>query len=115
MTSTILAAIARAWKGEPWDDVEILSGKVMQPSPAKKKTILFGKCMYQAHKDNHDIQNMIAIKGCPPQPKKICEALYKAGIQVDPAIFENIDMIPGKFLKRYRNKPEFDESFFKID
>jgi uncharacterized protein (DUF362 family) len=115
ITSTILAAIAKAWKGKPWDEVEILSGKVMQPSPEKKKTILFGKCMYHAHKDNPDIRKMIAVKGCPPQPKKIYEALCQAGIEVDPAVFENIDMIPGKFLKRYRNKPEFDESFFKID
>ena len=37
MTRTILAAIAKAWKGEPWDDVEILSGKVMTPSPEKRK------------------------------------------------------------------------------
>ena len=115
ITSTVLAAIAKAWKGEPWDDVEILSGKVMQPSPEKKKTILFGKCMYQAHKNNPAIQEMIPIKGCPPQPQKIYEALQKAGIDVDPGIFENLDMAPGKFLKRYRNKPEFDESFFKIN
>jgi uncharacterized protein (DUF362 family) len=115
MTSTILAAIARAWKGKPWNEVEILSGKVMQPSPDKKKTILFGKCMYQANKDNPDIQEMIAIKGCPPKPQKVYEALQKAGIEVDPAIFDNLDMIPGKFLKRYKDKPEFDESFFEIE
>jgi len=115
MTSTILAAIAKAWKGEPWDDVEILSGKVMKPAPGKKKTILFGKCMHQANKDNPDIQEMIAIKGCPPKPASIYEALQKAGIDVDPSIFENMDLIPGKFLKRYAGKPEFDESFFKIN
>ena len=40
MTSTVLAAVAKAWKGEPWNDVEILSGKVMKPSSDKKKTIL---------------------------------------------------------------------------
>ena len=114
MTSTILAAIARAWKGEPWNDVEILSGKVMTPDPGKKKTILFGKCMYQANKDNPDIKEMIAIKGCPPDPQKVCEALHKAGIEVDPAVFENLDLIPGKFLKRYKDKPEFDESFYKV-
>jgi uncharacterized protein (DUF362 family) len=115
MTSTILAAIAKAWKGEAWDDVEILSGKVMQPSPGKKKTILFGKCMHQAHKDNPDIGEIIAIKGCPPKPDQISAALQKAGIDVDPSIFENMDMIPGKFLKRYKDKPEFDESFFQIN
>ena len=114
MTSTILAAIAKAWKGDPWDDVEILSGKVMTPAQGKKKTILFGKCMYQANKDNPNIQEMIAIKGCPPKPAHICKALQKAGIGVDPAIFENMDLVPGKFLKRYEGKSEFDESFFKI-
>jgi uncharacterized protein (DUF362 family) len=114
ITSTILAAIAKAWKGKPWNDVEILSGKVMTPARGKKKTILFGKCMYQAHKDNPDIQEMIPIKGCPPKPENVYKALKKSGIEVDPAIFENIDLAPGKFLKRYEGKPEFDESFFKI-
>jgi len=115
MTSTILAAIARAWNGEPWDDVEILSGKVMQPDRAKEKTILFGKCMHQAHKDNPDIKEMIAIKGCPPKPEAVYKALQKAGIEVDRAIFENLDIIPGKFLKRYKDRPEFDESLFSVN
>ena len=115
MTSTILAAIAKAWKGEPWDDVEILSGKAMAPDRGKKKTILFGKCMYQANKDHPDIREMIAIKGCPPKPDSIYKALRKAGIEVDPAVFENMDLAPGKFLKRYEGRPEFDESFFKIN
>jgi len=115
MTSTMLAAIAKAWKGKPWEDVEILSGKVMKPAPKMKKTILFGKCIYQAHKNNSDIKEMIAIKGCPPKPEAVCEALHKAGIDVDPAIFENLDTLPGIFLKRYEGKPEFDESFFKIN
>ncbi len=114
MTATMLAAIAKAWKGEPWGDVEILSGKVMEPSPDKKKTILFGKCIYQAHKNNPDIKEMIAIKGCPPKPEAVYEALHKAGIDVDSAIFENLDTLPGLFLKRYEGRPEFDESFFKI-
>ncbi len=114
MTSAILAAIARAWKGEPWDNVEILSGKVMKPERGKKKTILFGKCMYQANKDNPDIKEMIAIKGCPPKPETVYKALQKAGIDVDRKIFQNLDMIPGKFLKRYKDRPEFDESFFTI-
>jgi uncharacterized protein (DUF362 family) len=114
ITSTIMAAIAKAWKGEPWDDVEILSGKVMQPEGGKKKTILFGKCIYQAHKDNPDINEMIAIKGCPPKPENVYQALQKAGIEVDRAIFANLDLVPGKFLKRYQNRPEFDESFFSL-
>ena len=40
-----------AWQGEPWEDVEILTGKQMHPTPGKKKTILLGKCMCQAHRN----------------------------------------------------------------
>jgi hypothetical protein len=114
LTRNVLMAIARAWQGEPWDDVEVLSGKVMKATPGKKKTILFGKCIYQANKENSDIKEMIPIKGCPPQPKSILKALLQAGIKVDPTIFENIDKLPGGFFKRYEGKPEFDEAFFQI-
>ena len=111
----ILMGIATAWKGEPWDDIEVLTGKAMKPTPGKKKTILLGKCMYQANKDNPDIQEMIAVKGCPPSAKQIVKAFNQAGVELDPAIFENLDNAPGFFMKKYKGKPEFDESFFRID
>ena len=28
--------------------------------------------------------------------------------------FENIDQLPGFFLSRYKDRPEFDESFFRV-
>jgi uncharacterized protein (DUF362 family) len=114
LTRTILYAIARAWQGEPWDDIEVLSGKAMQPRPGKKKTILFGKCMCQAHKDNADIREMIPIKGCPPKAAAIVKAFKQAGIDVEPEIFENIQKLPGNFLKRFEGRPEFEEHHFKI-
>jgi uncharacterized protein (DUF362 family) len=110
----MIGAIRFAWKGEPWDKVEVLTGKVMQPTPGMKKTILFGKCMYQAHKDNPDIQEMLAVKGCPPKPKSMVKVLHQAGIDADPSFFENMDQIPGFFMKRYEGKPEYDETFFQI-
>lgn len=114
LTGTILVAIAKAWKGESWEDVEILSGKSMKPRPGNKKTILFGKCMYKANKDNPHIREMIAIKGCPPNPGSIFRALDRAGIKVDQAVFDNMDKMPGKLSKRYVNRPEFDESFYEV-
>jgi hypothetical protein len=110
----MLGAIRYAWKGEPWDQVEILTGKAMQPTPGMKKTILLGKCIYQAHKNNPDIQEMIAVKGCPPKPRSMLKALHQAGINADPALFENMDQLPGYFMSRYEGKPEFDEKFFMI-
>jgi uncharacterized protein (DUF362 family) len=110
----LLTAIRNAWQGEPWDDVEVLTGKMMKPTPGKKKTILVGKCIYQANKDNPDIQEMIAIKGCPPKDADIIRAFHQAGIQIDPALFENAQMLPGLFMGRYEGKPEFDESLFQV-
>ncbi|MFO7962370.1 MAG: DUF362 domain-containing protein [Desulfobacterales bacterium] len=110
----LLTAIRSAWKGEPWDKVEVLTGKQMKPTPGMNKTILVGKCMYDANKNNPDIKEMIAIKGCPPQPKSAIKALHEAGIDVDPTFFDNLDLGPGLFLSRYEGKAEFDESFFQI-
>ncbi|AFM23528.1 DUF362 domain-containing protein [Desulfomonile tiedjei] len=114
ITGVNLTAIARAWKGEPWDDVEILTGKVMKPTPGKK-TILLGRCLYEANKNHPDIDKMIVIKSCPPSPDAVVKALHQVGIQVDPALFENVDAAPGMYMKRYEGKPEFDESLFKVD
>jgi uncharacterized protein (DUF362 family) len=110
----VLTAIRYAWKGQPWDQVEILTGKFMKPTPGMKKTILLGKCMYKANKDNPDIQELIAVKGCPPKLADIVKALHQAGIDVDAGLFDNMDALPGLFMSRYEGKPEFDESFFRI-
>ena len=115
INGAVLTAIAKAWKGVPWDDVEILTGKTMEPTPGKKRTVLLGRCMYLANKDNPDIQEMIPVKGCPPRPKDIVNALQQAGIEVDPAFFENLERLPESFMRRYRNRPEFDEAFFQIN
>ena len=114
VNGAVLTAIAKAWKGRPWDEVEILTGKTMAPTPGKKKTILLGKCIYQAHKNNPDIQEMIPVKGCPPRPADICKALRRAGIAVDPAFFENFEQYPGAFMARYRGNPDFTDDFFQV-
>ena len=110
----MLAAIRYAWKGDPWNNVEILTGKVMQPTPGMEKTILVGKCIYQAQKDNPDIKEMIAVKGCPPKPESLLKALHQSGIDADPSLFENVDKLPGFLMSRYEGKPEFEETFFQV-
>ena len=110
----MLSAIRFAWKGNPWDKVEVLTGKSMKPTAGMKKTILMGKCIYQAHKENPDIQEMIPVKGCPPKPQDMLNALHKAGINADPGLFENIDKMPGFFMRRFEGKSEYDEAFFQV-
>lgn len=114
INGAVLSAIAMSWQGEPWDEVEVLTGKRMQPRPGANKTILLGKCMYQAHKDNPSIKEMIAVKGCPPKPEQIVKALHQAGIMADDQFFANLERMPGMFMKRYKDKPEFDPSLFSI-
>jgi len=114
VNSVALSSIAKAWKGKPWDDVEILTGKAKKATPGKKKTILIGKCIHEANKTNPDINEMIAVKGCPPPPKGVLKALLKAGIEVDPYPFEHMDEFFGLFMKRYEGKSEFEENFYRI-
>ena len=114
LNGVALTAIAQAWTGEPWDDVEVLTGKIMEPTSGRKKTILLGKCMYLKNKDNPNMKEMIAVKGCPPSPKAMLKAFHEAGIELNPAIFENMEKAPAFFMKRYEGKPEFDESLFRV-
>lgn len=113
-TGAILMAVAMAWKGEKWGDVEVLTGKSMTPTPGRARTILLGKCQYQANKDHPAIQEMLPVKSCPPKPAQIIDAFHKAGIPIDPKIIENVEAVPGFFMKRYQNRPEFEAEMFQM-
>jgi hypothetical protein len=102
-----------SWKGEAWDDVEILAGKEQRPTPGKKKTILFGKCVYQAQKNNPHIQEMIPIKGCPPRSDKVRKAFATAGIELSP-LYGDLSSSLSSLMSQYKDQPEFDETFFSI-
>ena len=114
LNALILSAIRFAWKGTPWDQVEVLTGKMMEPTPGMKTYILVGQCMVQKHKDHPDKDKMIFLKGCPPDTDDVVDALHKAGIEADPNMFANVDQLPGLFMTRYQDQPDFDEMFFQI-
>jgi hypothetical protein len=112
----LITAITYAWNGEPWDDIEILTGKRMEPTPGKNKTILFGQCMVNKHRNNPVINEMIPIKGCPAKPKDIVHGLKMAGIDINPEFIENFDKFPALIGQRYRHRfNEFEECFFNED
>ena len=50
----------------------------------------------------------------PPKPKDMLQALHKAGIEADPGLFDNLEQLPGFYMSRYQDKPEYDEGFFQI-
>lgn len=110
----MLTAIRNAWKGAPWDEIEVLTGKKMKASPGKNKTILIGQCMVEANKNSPHIRELIAVKGCPPKLEDLLAALHQAGIEASSVIFDNFAQLPGFFMAKYQGRPEFDETFFKI-
>lgn len=116
-TSPIMTNIVSTWKGEAFDDVEVLTGKDLKPTPGKNKTVLLGKCIYEAHKDNPDIKELFAVKSCPPSEKAIIKALQDAGIPVSDDLFEVYDSTIMPILsRRYKKKPEeFEEAFFTVE
>ncbi len=114
ITGAVITAIALAWKGEPWDNVEVLTGKSMKPEPGKK-TILMGQCMVNENKDYQDAVELIKVRGCPPRVIGVIGALQGAGIDVNPDILNNIEKAWGFFMARYAEKPEFSESFYSVE
>ncbi|HED24113.1 MAG TPA: DUF362 domain-containing protein [Firmicutes bacterium] len=115
LNGVILTAIRRAWQGKPWQGIEVLTGKMMEPTPGMEATVLIGECMYRRNKNHPAVNKLFAARGCPPDPDGIVKALQDAGIPVAGDLFSNIDIIPGFFMGRYENNPQFDESFFRID
>lgn len=115
LNGLILTAIRNAWKGEPFNKIEVLTGKRMRPAPGMEATVLIGQCMHKLNKDDPNIRKAITVKGCPPKAEDVVKALHEAGIEVDPAMFANTESLPGFFMARYQDRPEFEESFFRVE
>jgi uncharacterized protein (DUF362 family) len=113
-SGVMLVAIKEAWKGKDFDNIEVLTGKVMEPTPGMNKTILLGQCQCNENKDHPNINECIPIKGCPPDVEEIQAALKQAGIKPPSYLLKNIDKAPLLFLRKYEGKPEFEEQFYQI-
>ncbi len=114
LSGLVMAEALRVWDGNPFDEVEILSGKAMKPSPGKNKTILLGKCMFMANRKDPNIKEMLAVKGCPPDYSQVAEMLHQAGIEVNRSLFENFEALPGFFMQQYQGREEFDMDLFRV-
>jgi len=70
--------------------------------------------LYKAHKDSPDIRELIAVEGCPPQPKDLLNAPRRSGIAADAGLFDKMGELPGFFMSRYAGRQEFEEEHFRI-
>lgn len=107
----VLVMLMAAFKGEPFPNVELISGKVQQASPGFDYTVLFGMCPYKLNKDNPNIKKAIAIKGCPPDLKEFEQAMREIGI---PCNYQDYVQYRHYIFHRYKAADGFDLGLYKI-
>lgn len=83
MYNPLLMLITSAYKGEPFEGIEVLTGKKMSPSPGFNKTVLFGNCMIRKNRKDPNIKEAVCIKGCPVAMEEIIGKLGRLGLDVD--------------------------------
>ena len=70
-----LFGFCRAHQGLKLDGVELCLGKDIIPDGDSKHSVLIGKCTIES---NREIEGVIKIPGCPPDPGKMAEIMTKA-------------------------------------
>ena len=114
LNGPVQMAIMKAWDKEPFNNVEILTGKLRSPTPGMEHTILIGKCQVKLNKNNPAIKNPLLVPGCPPNLDKLKTALNKSGIKVKASFFDRMDSLPSIFMRKYARRPEFSMDFFQV-
>jgi len=96
-----------------FDDYEILSGKVMEPSGKASKTFLFGKCQVEKNSSNPACKEAIPIRGCPPTLDRIERVLIDNGVPVSRDEYAGYRRY---VMNRYLKRPElFPPEDFYMD
>ncbi len=110
------AGFVLANKGDkPYDDIEILPGKIRDPEGGHKHTLLVGQCQVKRNGRNPLINHSVEIGGCPPREEDFYKAFAELGIRLPDTFKEQAPKIPEVFyLPRYEGRSEFQEDFFRI-
>jgi uncharacterized protein (DUF362 family) len=107
--SPILVMIMAAYRGEPFNEIEVLTGKAAEPSGEASKTVLVGNCMVKANRKSGGIREAVLVEGCPPSLEAVTEAMRACGIAAEAS---SLTAFRQGLVKRYEGKAEFDRSFF---
>jgi len=97
-----------------FDDIEILHGKIYEPTEGHKHTILFGECQVKRNSEHEFINHCVKIKGCPPSMEELFAAYAEVGIKLPGDFLQRVERLPETFMRNYIDKPEFDEIFYKV-
>ncbi len=101
-------------RDEPFDDIEVLHGKTLDPQGGHKHTLLVGQCQVKRNSDNPKINHCVKIRGCPPSKKDLVAAYRELGIMLPDNFLAWMARIPENHMRKYQDSPEFDESFYVV-
>jgi len=107
----ILLMVMSAYRGRPFGNVEILTGKSMRPSGTADKTMLVGNCMIKANRKDSRMKEAVLAKGCPPTFQETIKAFARCGIEVDMKAYQKLQLT---FATRYQGKEEFERDHFYL-
>lgn len=115
LSSYIGAGIALAKnRDKPFDDIEVLSGKIRDPEGGHKHTLLVGQCQVRKNGRHPLINHSVSIGGCPPSETDFYNACEQLGIVLPDNFQEQARKGPRRSLLKYAGKPGFEEDFFRI-
>ncbi|MFQ5925150.1 MAG: DUF362 domain-containing protein [Dehalococcoidia bacterium] len=110
----VVSGISMVSMDKPFDDIEILTGKIREPSGVHKHTLLVGQCQVKKHGKNPLINHCVEIRGCPPSYKDLVAAYKELGVELPGNPLAWRKKVTELFTRRYVDRPEFDEAFFKV-
>jgi hypothetical protein len=113
-TYSIMGILMAKNMDKPFDDIEILYGKIQNPSGKNKHTLLLGQCQVKLNGNNPMINHCVRVNGCPPNKEEFVRAYTTLGIELPDNPIEWMESVPGLFMGKYAGRPEFDETFYKI-
>ncbi|MDD5126747.1 MAG: DUF362 domain-containing protein [Dehalococcoidales bacterium] len=110
LVNMINVLVMSAYKGAPFEKIEVLNGKKMQAQPGFDKTLLIGNCIIAANRANPNIKKALKVAGCPPSEEALLNGLKSAGIEIDPDAYSRFLI---RQSEKYLGKPDFVKTFFE--
>lgn len=111
MYNPMLIMFMSAYQGQPFPNMELVSGKRQEASPGFDYTVLFGKCACSLNKDNPNIKKALPVKGCPPTMKDFEEAMKEAGLACD---YNQYVSYRHYIYSRYKKEDGFDMGLYTV-
>ena len=110
----ILGILMSKTVDKSFDDIEILYGKIQEPSGNKKNTLLVGQCQVNLNGKNPAINNCHSIHGCPPSQDDFINVFSELGIELPDNPKKWMDTSSEFFATKYAGQPDYEEMLYKL-